>query len=191
MLWGFVLPPVVALISVVALLEADVMAGWQTGDTLRLTTLLFITGITLVCATLFFVSLPVRTLGARINDFRHCLVFSFLCTLVAVVLGGVLAATKFDSYHYYEESLYVCLPLFGFCVGVLWLAVGKMERIQIKALTLGGFLAATVLIQFYILKSDWSFQDEQNWSLNSMLVGLAFAIWLCAWGAKEFRRNGL
>jgi uncharacterized membrane protein YoaK (UPF0700 family) len=98
-------------------------------------------------------------------------------------------ATNFERYQSHGQTLLGCFPILVFCITALRLAAGNMKRIRTRTLTLSGFVAATVWIQYYLVKLGSDSNDEQAWSLNSMLIGLAFAIALGAWGAKEFRRN--
>jgi hypothetical protein len=190
LLAGLALPPVVTLVSVLAMLETTLFTQWLDSNTRPpLMAFLLIAGMTLASSTMIFGSLAARWFGQQMEEFRFALSVSALATLIALSVCGLEISTKFERYHNYEQSLFTCFPIFAFCIPTLRLAVGNMERIRTRILTLSGFVAATVWIQYYLVKSGWDSNDEQAWSLNSLLVGLAFAIALGAWGAKEFRRN--
>lgn len=178
------------LLSVLVMLESTVLTQWLDSNTRPpLMGFLLVTGMTLASSTMIFGSLATRWFDSQMNEFRFALIVSALATLFALAVCGLIIATKVEHYNNYEQTLFASFPIFAFCIPALRLAVGNMKRIRTRTLTLGGFVAATVWVQSYVVKSDWDFNDEQSWSLNSLLIALAFAIALCAWGAKEFRRN--
>ena len=191
LLAGLVLPPVVTLVSVLAMLETNMFTQWLDSNTRPpLMGFLLVTGMTLTSSTMIFGSLAARWFGPQMEEFRFALIGSALATLLALTVCGLEIATKVERYYNYEQTLLGSVPILIFCITALRLAVGNMKRIRTRVLTLGGFMAATVWVQSYIVKLGWDFtNDEQVWSLNSLLIGLAFAIALGAWGAKEFRHN--
>jgi hypothetical protein len=190
LLAGLALPLVVTLMSILAMLGSTLFTQWLDFNSRPpLMSFLLITGMTLACSTMIFGSLAARWFGPQMEEFHFALIGSTLVSMLALTVCGLEIATKIERYQSHGQTLLGCLPVFLFCIPALRLAVGNMKRIRTRILTLSGFLAATVWIQYYLVKSGWDFDDEQAWSLNSMLIGLAFAIALGAWGTKEFRRN--
>ncbi len=190
LLAGLVLPLVVTLMSILAMLGSTLFTQWLDSNSRPpLMGFLLIVGMTLASSTMIFGSLAKKWFGSKMKPFRFALSISALATLFALTVCGLEIATRVERYHGYAQTILGCLPVFLFCIPALRLAVGNMKLIRTRILTLSGFVAATVWIQYYLVKSGWDFDDEQAWSLNSLLIGLAFAIALGAWGAKEFRRN--
>ncbi len=190
LLAGLVLPLVVTLMSILAMLGSTLFTQWLDSNSRPpLMGFLLIVGMTLASSTMILGSLAKKWFGSKMKPFRFALSISALATLFGLALCGQVIATESERYYDFEQILFACIPIFAFCIPALRLAVGNMERIRTRTLTLSGFVVATVWIQYYLVKSGWDFDDEQAWSLNSLLIGLAFAIALGAWGAKEFRRN--
>ena len=176
--------------SILAMLGSALFTQWLDSDTRPpLMGFLLITGVMLACSTMIFGSLAKRWFGPLMEEFHFALIGSTLASMLALTVCGMEIATKFERYHAHGQTLFACFLVFVFSIPMLRLAVGYMKLIRTRIVTLSGFVAATVWIQYYLVKSGWDFDDEQAWSLNSMLIGLAFAIALGAWGAKEFRRN--
>lgn len=93
------------------------------------------------------------------------------------------------GYHLLEEALFHGFVVLVCSLTLLALALQKIQTAFMQFLTVSGFWLATVLIQLRLLTGNFPNQEEVIWYLNSVLVGLAFALWLCAWSAKEFRHH--
>jgi hypothetical protein len=51
------------------------------------------------------------------------------------------------------------------------------------------FTSATALIELHCHNKDYGNAEEQLFSLHSLLIALALAIWLGTWGNNQFRHG--
>jgi uncharacterized membrane protein len=191
--WGGILPIGITLLSAFVLLESRALSQSDVDAEQKVSVFFSITAMTLGCLMAFIWT--ARSFRPHSPAFRaSSSISTFMAALLLLAMGSEFSDHLDRDYgwHALEEALFTSISLLVCSLILLVLALQKIQAATIQFLTAIGFLAVTVMVQFYLLNGDFKKFPERQlviWNLNSILVGLALAIWLCAWGAREFQHR--
>jgi hypothetical protein len=85
--------------------------------------------------------------------------------------------------------IFLCLPTLLICASLLWYAARAIRQALPRALLLLAFIVATIGTEWRCEFGLRGSAEENLFMLHSMLVALAFALSLCAWGDRTFSRR--
>jgi GAF domain-containing protein len=186
---GGLFPIATAVSDALILLDSEALGETAADSSQKISAFLSVTGMALGCVVALMWNL--RLLGSSVAFRAASGISTFFAALFLLETGRDVAEQLDRSYghYYFEQALFVSVPLLVSSIVLLTLSFQKTKAVLVQLLIFGGYLTATIVIQFSLLRGNFADQDLEIWNLNSLLVGLALAIWLCVWGAKEFRHN--
>jgi len=119
------------------------------------------------------------------SEARGSLFFMMLFVIVAsTVFCLCTAGTKVDDVAV-AIAVFISLPVLVVAVPLLWLAVGRMASLRLRALVLAGFAAASAFVQECATVAPGAGDETNIFVVNSYLIGLAVALWLLSWTTKS------
>jgi hypothetical protein len=146
-----------------------------------------VTGNLAICLLWVWLDRAARLLRHRNAEVREILLLVTLFVISAsIVICLCTAVTQVDDMAI-AIVLYISVPILAVSVPLLWLAVGWLASLRLRALVLAGFVVASAFAQ-KCAKVAPDAGDETNitniFVPNSYLIGLAVAIWLMSWTTK-------
>jgi hypothetical protein len=145
-------------------------------------TIILSAGITLEC----WVD---ANLGSMASEFRTVLGISTLVTLTLLAMSVTAQAERHRVSYAAEFVVFLCLPFLLVCAPLLWSSAKNIKNTRLRSLMLTLFTGATALIEWQCRIEDFRNAEEKLFTLHSLLIALALAIWLGAWGNTQFRQR--
>jgi hypothetical protein len=187
---GGLLPLLVTLGIIVIILDSGALMPVEDDLDRKLSVLFSVAGMGLGCVIVAMWSWGLVRKHSAL--FKMCSVLSALASVALLgIIGSTIASQAGETYgdYYVEHAIFLSGPLVIICIGLMSFALRNVKGAANRVLLLGTFLAATIAVQLFLLRGKFSNPEMLIWNLNSLLVGLAFAFCLGAWGAREFRRT--